>query len=115
MINAALARSPDHWVVTFPTVNGMTSKVPLYATDFCVADYTGAYGTAIVHPDCRHLLVFLYDGQLYQAIGMPQGLAPSALFWNAHICGGSTFIEVRVQAVRLKLRPRPAVRLTLAL
>ena len=29
--------------------------------------------------------------------------------------GGSTFIEVRVQAVRLKLRPRPAVRLTLAL
>jgi len=28
---------------------------------------------------------------------------------------GSTFIEVRVQAVRLKLRPRPAVRLTLAL
>ena len=24
MINAALARSPDHWVVTFPTVNGMT-------------------------------------------------------------------------------------------
>ena len=27
----------------------------------------------------------------------------------------STFIEVRVQAVRLKLRPRPAVRLTLAI
>ena len=28
---------------------------------------------------------------------------------------GSAFIEGRVQAVRLKLRPRPAVRLTLAL
>ena len=47
MLNAALSRSPDHWVVTFPIVNGMTSKVPLYATHFCVADYTGAYGTAI--------------------------------------------------------------------
>ena len=34
---------------------------------------------------------------------------------RAENCGGSTFIEVRVQAVRLKLRPRPAVRLTLAL
>ena len=59
-------------------------------------------------PDQRALaLLFFGVGPLAQ----PVARQPTET--NSH--RGSTFIEVRVQAVRLNLRPRPAVRLTLAL
>ena len=54
------------------------------------------------------LITCHYDAHMYT---LANRLAPLALMGGIR----SAFIEVRVQAVRLKLRPRPAMRLTLAL
>ena len=85
MVNAALRRSPDHWATMFPTVEGMLSSIPVNAGHFCFADIKGAFGRVLIHPECRHLVVVLWNGKLYAYRTMPQGLAPSALFWNCYI------------------------------
>ena len=80
--NAALMRSPDHWVTMFPTVEGMMSSIPVDAGCFLLADYDTAFGSVKVAEECRHLLVALFNGKLYRYCTMPQGLSTSALFYN---------------------------------
>ena len=87
-LNAVLKKPPAHWVDSVLDARELSKEVPPGSTHFLGCDISDAFSTCKLTERAQKLCVVELNGRFFMYMGGPQGLAPMALFWNAHVQDG---------------------------
>ena len=87
-LNAAIKKPPAHWVDSVVDARELAREVPSGSQFFLPCDISDAFSTCRLTERAQKLCVIELNGKFFMYLGGPQGLAPMALFWNAHIQDG---------------------------
>ena len=87
-LNAALKKPPAHWLYSIQDAHELAQEVPTGTQHFLPCDIADAFSTCKLTPRAQKLCVIELNGRFFMYLGGPHGLAPMALFWNAHIQDG---------------------------
>ena len=87
-LNAVIKKPPAHWVDSVVDSRELAREVPMGSRYFLQCDISDAFSTCELTDRAQKLCVIELNGRFFMYLGGPQGLAPMALFWNAHIQDG---------------------------